>query len=649
MKFSWKLINTFINLQKIQINKVEEQVTLSGIEVEEIEHLKKIQDNILNVSLTTNRKELCSTINLAIEIGAILNKSLKILPIKFSTIKKNTNQTKYHTKDKKIYISISPIHNIQKKNIPIWLKYYLKVYNIKSTNNIYNIQKYIEIKWGVKFDILNTNQLNNINVQQFKFINLMNTKKNKNKLFIFMSNENFNKNIKNQANICEDYYYNAYIDTIKLISTLTGCVHGKPYHYYKFKENDYKKIEINKNEINTILGTVDKQNAKYLSTKNIISSLQQLSLFQKHDVFLQRFVVKIPSNREHDLQRKIDIIEEIGRINGFNKFYDKLPLNNNKGYVSRLSIKIKNIRRTLRQLGFNEVVNSCITNNYYSKNISNHIELYNANTQEQTELRSSIIQNLIENYNTNIKQNNHRIEIFEVGKTFQKDSNSNYIENIMIGGIIHNSNFIRDNWSDKPKYANFFHIKGIIEIILEQLNADIQLKKFKTDEKIGNIKNIQTLFHIKRRIGIYSEKSNNLIGIIGELNPLYNSTIDKRKDKVYIFEINIGQIHKIIKDDNHLQYISKVYSNYPGVKRDISLKINKNTSIQEIQNIFLEIKNSLIESIEIFNEYLNKKDGYKSIGIRITYKSYKKTLTSQDIKEIDNEINKILLNFESKA
>lgn len=652
MKFSWKLINHFIDMQNISLDKLTERLTLSGIEIEEIKYIKEIKDNILDLSLTTNRKEICSTLSLAEEISIILNKPLTILPIYFfkTATKKQKIQVDYNNV---MYISISTIHNITIQKKPQWLNRYLEIYNISTINTINSIQQYIQIKWGLKFHILDENQLtniksilkNNINLSQIDLMKLR-SKTNKHKFIIFISNNNTNRittsNYKN-------YYWNSYVDAMKLISTITGCTHGKSYHQYKIAKASFNQIHVNKKDIDTILGRTKDQKLEYLSSKNIILILKQLTLFQNYNKFLQKFTVKIPNNRQHDLHRKIDIIEEIGRINGFYNFFDKLPLNTyRKGYASNLSIKIKNIRNILRKLGFNEVVNTSLIDNYYKHNI-NTIKLYNPIIKEQNELRSNIAQNLIKNCQNHIKQNNNNLQIFEIGKTFQKQHTNLYIENITLGGLIHNDQFIRNNWSDTPKYASLFHIKGIIETLAEQLNAQITLGKISKNQNVQLIQNIQTIFHPNKKIGIYNRKNQELLGILGEINPLYDKKLYNKEYKIYIFEINIERLYKNIQTNNHLCYISERYSNYPSVTRDISIKIRQNIGIKHIKEFFSKEDNSLIEEINISNEYFNRENQYKSITIRVTYRSHNRTLNKYDIQTIDKQINKILWHFESKT
>nr|YP_010171054.1 phenylalanine-tRNA ligase beta subunit [Chondria tumulosa]QSD57195.1 phenylalanine-tRNA ligase beta subunit [Chondria tumulosa] len=653
MKFSWKLINNFIKLQDIDLSRLEKQLILSGIEIENIENRTKVEEIIFDISITTNRKEIHSTINLAKEISIIFNKPLKVSNIIFFTrsIKQTINKS-YSNNNKLINISINRIKNIQISNIiiPKWIKEYSDINNINEKDPISYIQNYIKVKWGQKFYILNKNELVNklshINENQTKNI-VMN--ENDNNKFLFFTTQNINHNEKTKIEInYSDYYFNAYIDTLKVISTFTKCIIGNCHHIYDDKNYYSKQIIVNKNIINTTLGQTKKKKFAYLSSQKIVHILNQLQLFPKYNKILETFSVKVPIVREHDLNREIDIIEEIGRIKGFNNFINKIPKNNKKGKIYKISLQIKNIRKILRQLGMNEVINCCLIKNYLS---GENIKLSNPITREQTELRNSIIQNLINTYISNKKELNTQeiIEIFEIGKIFSEKSYKRYSEELCVGGLIDNNKFIQNNWSSKGNDGNFFHFKAFIEFFLEQLHAKIEFKKLSKKIHNNETKNIKNFFHKAKHIGIYNPNKQELIGILGEINPIYTKKIKTSKNKIYIFEINIRKLNESIYFNNHLNYITKTYSYYPSVTRDITIKVNKQTNIKIIRKIFLRVDNALIKSVEIFNEYIDKESSTRSISLRVTYKSNTRTLNNKDIQNIDIQVNNLLSKFMSKT
>ena len=95
MKFSWKLINNFVNISHIPLKKFTNKLTLSGIEVEEITAIDFMQDTIFDVSITANRKEICSIMAIAKEISIIFKTPLIINPINIfqKSVEKRNNKS----------------------------------------------------------------------------------------------------------------------------------------------------------------------------------------------------------------------------------------------------------------------------------------------------------------------------------------------------------------------------------------------------------------------------------------------------------------------------------------------------------------------------------------------------------------------------
>lgn len=667
MKFSWKLLNQFIDLKNTKLEEFKEKLTLCGIEIEQIENNIALKDKIIYLNITSNRKEISCVANLAKEISIILNLPLKIKYINLhKAYLKNSLETIEPITEIK-YLKFYSINNIKNSSSPSWLIKYLKISDIKPSNLWHNIEEYTKIKWGYTIKILTIDTLEkellNLNIKkhnhyQTNSSNLSLIPYLKQQLFdynnwyhecyekilLFALNEN------NHWSYCDENLLNNYTyaqqDIINIITTFTGSTIGKPLEEWKTKiciESNYH-IQIRKSRVHNILGCTKYKKLKSLPTKEILTTLNKLTFNPVYYKNLNIIQAKVPNNRIHDITREIDVIEEIGRIYGFNNFFNKLSLNNIKGRISPFYFQIKKTRTLLRNLGLNEVINcSLVQNNIYT-NFERTIGLHNFITNEQNSLRNNIIENLINNYKYNIKHKNPRIEIFEMGKVFEQVTKNHKTETMHLGGLIYNPNFIRTNWSNKPENINWFHAKGIIETFLEQLDCKIFWnKKFQKSDTVNQaIKNILYLFHPIKRIGIYNLLNKKLIGIFGELN-LKDNVSETNKKHVYIFEINTKELYKTINVKNkHLKYNIKPYSLYPSVTRDISLKIKKNHHLTEIKEIIFQTNKNLIKSINIFNEYYDQKSRVRFIGLRITYQANNRTLNSTDIKNIDDSIKNLL-------
>nr|QCI06560.1 Phenylalanine-tRNA ligase beta subunit [Erythroglossum lusitanicum] len=649
MKFSWKLLNYLVDLKNINFNEFIKKLTLAGFEIEEIEEQKLLKDKIIHLNITANRRDIYCIANLATEISSIFNTPL-ITNNKYNLI----NKFKYINtlNNNIIYIKSNIIYNINYDKSPQWLINSLIAHEIKPTNILNDTKEYIKLKWGQNIIYINYFSQTSIESSLIKFTkNTTDLSNNLNQLtntynYIIIGFPMYNYNLEDNMYNYTNHYVSAYNETIRLITTFGKGNISQSYNFFNKKLIHLiyfnKKIKINKNKIQTILGPIKNQSFKFLSTKQINNTLRQLKFKPVYNNKNKTFDIIIPNSRISDLYRTIDIIEEVGRNYGFKHFLNKLPKKIKQGKLSKRTVQIYKISDILRNMGLNEVINSS-----FNKKIKNNIsilnvKLYNPVTEEQKILRNNIVENLIENYKYNIKQKNSRVEIFEIGKIFYKINDKIYTEETHLGGLIYNKDFIRKTWSDKPENLNWFYAKGILEFFLEKLQTKIQWQTCKKNI----IKNINTdiykLLNPIKQIAIYDSMNKEYIGILGELNNQYTKDLQNYNKEIYIFEINIEKLNKITKLNKHLNYSMKPYSLYPKVIRDINIIVNSNQNLIKIKNNLLEKNQNLIEEINITNEYYNKIKKYRSICLRITYRSNNRTLNTKDINKINQSIQKSL-------
>nr|YP_009393812.1 Phenylalanine-tRNA ligase beta subunit [Caloglossa beccarii]ARW62374.1 Phenylalanine-tRNA ligase beta subunit [Caloglossa beccarii] len=651
MKFSWKVLNSFINLEKIPTEEFISKLNLSGLEVEEFKDQPIFTDKSIDLNITANRKELFCIINLAIELSTIF-----YLPLQLKL--KNIKLIEPEKKSSFLYlkcIKSHKVHYLKNRLTPNWLQNYLKISGIQPISLIRDIQKYIEIKWGHKFHVFNLEKINNIEKKNL-YINYINNVLNNKKDYLYFYNEKQNKKIQNiilyfavyeinKSNINNSsiVFNQAYEETIKLITTYTQSVVSKSTEYYYDDLNANNKnqtLNIKKNEIKNLLGPIKNTKLTFLQKQQILNILQQLNFKPIYFKAYKIFKIQIPEYRQHDLKRNIDIIEEIGRIYGFEKFLNKLPTYQNKGNISLNYLNLKIIRNSLLQIGFNEVINLSFNNTNNFKSNYNEITVRNPLGQEQISLRINILDSLIKIHKQNINNKIFHTEIFEIGKIFYRNKLNYFMEESYLGGLIHNNNYSQANWSNSQIPMNWFHAKGIIEQFLEIIKAQTTWKKaIKLDNSITFTYN-KNYYHPNKTLLIYNDYNQESIGIFGEL---YNKNLKEIKTRnTYLFEINITKLLKCINYNKHYNYIMYPYSSYPSVSRDISIKVRKKTSIKKIKKFFLDRIIDLAESITIINEYYNTLNKQRSICIRIIYKSLYKTLNNIDLQNIDLNIKEIL-------
>nr|YP_009295587.1 phenylalanyl-tRNA synthetase beta chain [Mastocarpus papillatus]AOL58071.1 phenylalanyl-tRNA synthetase beta chain [Mastocarpus papillatus] len=711
MKVSWKWLNELIDIKHISLGEITDKLILAGFEVEEIINKPEIQDKTIDISITANRRDISSIIELGREIGILFNlknfQSYKNINIK----NKNKQSTKqdYCLNNLKsntlLYFQINTVSKVRYHIKPTWLINYLKACDIKPTNTVYDITNYIRIKWGQNIDILDLDKIEK-NSKSNAFLNIELLKE-KEEWMNFSDSCNFNINksievlkynnltlsiigIKSNpefkcdthtssiiviGEICKEQYLkqvvksinikteklnrhleyisindaiSAYNEAIQLISGLTNSNINQIYSFNKHHDHTVeRKINVNKKDIVKILGPLQK-NDKVLSDATIFEILKQLD-FQPTYIN-QSFRVTIPKYRQSDLKRSIDIVEEIGRVYGFNKFLDRLPKYSEKGKISKTAKYIKKIRYILSYLGLYEIINYSLEKSEI-KSTTSKVTLYNPLLGDQSQLKNNLIKDLILTKKYNIKKKNSLLEFFEIGRVFYKKNtstyNNKYEETLNIAGIIGNANFSQMSWEEKSQSMSWSQAKGLLEDFLEKFNTDIIWVKPEKKQNLMINNDWNSICHPHRISILYSKKNNEQIGIFSELNTKYNNDINSNH-RTYIFELNLFKLIKAINKKKHISHIYKPYSSYPTITRDISLKLNRNKTAISIQEHILNLSNPFIKSVDIFNEYnhIDNLKQYRNIGFRITYQSNMKTLNEKDINDINKEITKLLQNIE---
>nr|YP_009244369.1 phenylalanyl-tRNA synthetase beta chain [Gelidium vagum]AMK96611.1 phenylalanyl-tRNA synthetase beta chain [Gelidium vagum] len=687
MKFSWKSLNKLVNLTSVQINTLTKKLTLAGFEVEEIMYIDYINDYVINIDITTNRQDVACIIGLAEEISVILDIPLRNHILK--TYTKNYNeknqlhlQKTFSSSESILDIAIQQIENLQAFKSPLWLTNYLIIHEIKPSNTILDIVYYIH-KNGARYISLDCKSITQ-EAFQIELINSIPIDKTNslqdtdqklqtellkynehiistnghdvNNKYMYQSSSSsiivysmildaiyIKNNIKNKAStkhlkyINRTHFMKAYREAIQLITQFTN---GKEQIEYRYHRKQKKQIiHIDKNLIYNILGPLNNHKRTYLPIQNIFNILLKLQFqpqYKNHT-----FTLTIPTYRSEDIQRPIDIIEEIGRIYGFSQFTDNLPTKSRIGYVNNITKNTHKIRKIFRDIGLSEIKNYSLQK-YIDET---YISLYNPLIKDQSNLRISLLDNLIQTKQYNIKHGNKNIEGFEIGNVFYQKHNHSFHETTSLAGILGNRNFARQSWSSSEHGLTWFQAKGTMEEFFDRLQTKIEwasIIHIQNDYKINNCYNLN-IYNQKNSALLYNIFTKEHIGIFGELKKKLNDKLNSNH-KTYIFEINVNALSKAIRKNHHLKYIVKPYSHYPSVTRDVSIKLKSNLNISYIKQSIFKGCSKLIESIDIFNEYIKITDGSKEkyVGIRITYRAQNRTLNDNDIINIDNQINNII-------
>ncbi|MEO9892933.1 phenylalanine--tRNA ligase subunit beta [Aurantibacter sp.] len=363
--------------------------------------------------------------------------------------------------------------------------------------------------------------------------------------------------------------------------------------------------------------------------KSILASLQ----IKVKSVTESGLGLAIPSYRV-DVQREVDVIEEILRVYGYNniKFGDKLNASVAKSTKFDAHKLEQKIGDQLASQGYYEIMTNSLTSPEYqslSEQLSaeESVQMLNPLSNDLSVMRSSMLFNGLETISYNVNRKKSNLKLFEFGKTYARNEKGT-IENMHLSLFL-TGNRSEDSWNTPQKKNDFFFLKTTIENTLSRLGIN-----YNASSPIDS--------------DLFSE------GL---------TLSDKKKDIVTFgivtlsilkkFDINQEVLYADFNWDNILQLVTKnkiIYQSipkYPEVKRDFALLLDDDITFKKVYDLGFQTEKKLIKNINLFDVYTGSKlpKGKKSYAISFTLQDDKSTLTD---KQIDRIMKKLQTRYEKE-
>ncbi len=337
----------------------------------------------------------------------------------------------------------------------------------------------------------------------------------------------------------------------------------------------------------------------------------------------------IPSYRV-DVQREVDVIEEILRVYGYNNIDFTKKLNATVANSGRTEdYKVQNIvANQLNSLGFHEMMANSLTSPDYVK-LSEmlkeefNVMMLNPLSNDLSAMRQSLLFSGLEAVSYNINRRNSDLKLFEFGKTYHKlPSGYNELKHLT---LFLSGNRDPENWTTTQKPSDFFLFKGYIDSVLNRLG-------------ICKIKNKPVESDVFAE-GIAIACGNDILVEFGTIKKSILKHFDI-KQEVLFADFNWNLILKLISNKIKFTDIPK----YPEVRRDLALLVDNSVTFDTIYDIARQTEKSLLKDINLFDVYQGKNlpEGKKSYAVSFTLLDNTKTLTEEQIEKIMSKLQKNL-------
>ncbi len=348
--------------------------------------------------------------------------------------------------------------------------------------------------------------------------------------------------------------------------------------------------------------------------------------------------VTIPSFRP-DIEREIDIIEEVARLKG----YDNIPVTMP---ASRMICHrppqhwtaVRRLRDYLVGSGFSETISySFVSAGLWDKiqlaaddSRRHTVQVLNPLTEEQAVMRTTLVPSLLEIASRNIAYRNSDLRLFEVRPVFQPIAGEELPEEKMRLTAVLCGSRDPEGWAQGKGAVDFFDLKGVAEGILSAFN--ISGVKWDAEQS-------EAFLHPGKSCTLRTRKE--VLGTLGEVHPrvLENFEIDS---PVYVLDLDLGALFGLSVEHMGFHPLSK----FPDVYRDSAFLIDEGVSAGDLFDALKGIKVKNVEDVVLFDLYRGKgvPEGKKSFAIRVRYRSLEKTLTDEEIQSLHGKITRTIEN-----
>ncbi|RIW37756.1 phenylalanine--tRNA ligase subunit beta [Bacillus salacetis] len=631
-----------------------------------------LDDAVLELGLTPNRADAMSMLGVAYEVGAILGRDIKKPETKVEESSEKASEyisVKVEAvEDNPLYVA-KVIKNIKIGPSPMWMQNRLIASGIRPHNNVVDITNYILLEYGQPLHAFDYGKFGSKEIlvrraeQDEVIVTLDDEERKLNENHLVITNGTVpvalagvmggaDSEVGQDTNtvLLESAYFAG--GPIRTASKDHGLRSEASSRYEKGVDPnrvreaaeravslmaeyaggevlqgsvtvDNLKVEpavvtISLEKINSVLGT----DISAADVESIFNRLQFAVKVQGNE-----FQVTIPTRRG-DITIEEDLLEEVARLYG----YDNLPLtlpegDATAGKLTPFQIKRRAARRNLEGSGLMQAITYSLTNDKKAGQFALHkrepIRLIMPMSEERSNLRLSIIPQMLEALSYNIARQNDSLAFYEIGSVFLKEENQELpSEHEHIAGAV-TGLWNSHPWQGEKKPVDFFVVKGILEGLFEEMGVAEHIS-FRQAEREG--------MHPGRTAEILLDDM--VIGFAGQVHPDVQKDMDL--NETYVFEIEAAPVFNY--NLPALQY--SPIPRYPSITRDIALVVNQDVKAGELKSIIKEAGGKLLREVSIFDLYQGEhmEPGKKSLAYSLKYFDPARTLTDDEVVKAHNKV-----------
>lgn len=340
-----------------------------------------------------------------------------------------------------------------------------------------------------------------------------------------------------------------------------------------------------------------------------------------------------PPSFRPDIREATDLVEEVVRLYG----YDRIPVQMPRAPLSVPLVDPERraeegIRDLLIGLGFQEVIQYSFVPRdridrmgFLAGDVrSRPIPLQNPLSEAQGVLRTTLVCSLLDTVSRNLRKNNRDIRLFELGRVFLPPANGGLPEQKKVLAAVLTGRRYPEQWNQPAERVDAYDLRGVIEALLGSLG--IQGFDWVPSDQISSL-------HPGCSGDILIKTTK--VGFAGRLHPIVQETFEIDQD-VYLFEMGFECFLACAGE----QKVYRPIGRFPSVERDIALVLDETIRFREVLEVMWASADRSAVKIDLFDVYRGSPvpEGQKSLAFRITYQHPSRTLTDEEVNELQGRL-----------
>ncbi|MEQ1064308.1 phenylalanine--tRNA ligase subunit beta [Acinetobacter sp. XH1741] len=338
----------------------------------------------------------------------------------------------------------------------------------------------------------------------------------------------------------------------------------------------------------------------------------------------------VPPSHRYDMAIYQDLIEEVARIDGYDNIQISLPSMDVQLAKYQDRFEIAQLRQTVVTLGYQEAISFSFADAKLEKQLNpqvNPLMLANPISSDLAAMRSTLLSSLIPCVQYNLNRQQSRVRFFELGLRFdyQNATTIQDLKQIPTLALIAVGSREPESWHVKPQPMDFFDFKGEVEEVLAAGRV-----------KVEYVRSERAWLHPGQSAEILVDGKS--IGYLGRLHPSLENDLDL--STTWVAELDQAAVLQ--------SYVSNFteLSRFPSVRRDIALLISDNINVRDIQQLIEKTGGELLDSTWLFDVYTGQgvEEGKRSLAFALLWQHPSRTLEDAEIKSGMDNIIQVLEN-----